>query len=65
MSISIEKKHEHFVGEVSGIDCRQAMTREDEILLNEALDQFGVLIFRNQLFTDEEQIKFSKVFGEI
>ena len=59
MSISIEKKHEHFVGEVSGIDCRQAMTREDEILLNEALDQFGVLIFRNQLFTDEEQIKFS------
>tara|TARA_B100001029_G_scaffold159759_1_gene147284 strand:- start:1154 stop:2068 length:915 start_codon:yes stop_codon:yes gene_type:complete len=65
MSISIEKKHEHFVGEVSGIDCRQAMTKEDEILLNEALDQFGVLIFRNQLFTDEEQIKFSKVFGEI
>ena len=49
MSISIEKKHEHFVGEVSGIDCRQAMTKEDEILLNEALDQFGVLIFRNHL----------------
>ena len=65
MAISIEKKHECFVGEVSGIDCRHAMTKEDGILLNEALDQFGVLIFRNQLFTDEEQIKFSKVFGEI
>jgi hypothetical protein len=64
MSISIEKKHEHFVGEVSGIDCRQAVTKEDEILLNEALDQFGVLIFQHIiLFTDEEQIKFSKVLS--
>ena len=39
MAISIEKKHECFVGEVSGIDCRHAMTKEDGILLNEALEQ--------------------------
>ena len=45
MTIVIERKHEHFVGQVSGIDCRQAVTKEDGQLLNEALDQFGVLIF--------------------
>ena len=65
MTIVIERKHEHFVGQVSGIDCRQAVTKEDGQLLNEALDQFGVLIFRKQAFTDLEQITFSKTFGEI
>ena len=63
MTIVIERKHEHFVGEVSGIDCRQAVTNENRQLLNEALDQFGVLIFRKQAFTDLEQITFSKTFG--
>tara|TARA_Y100001935_G_scaffold90143_1_gene74853 strand:- start:311 stop:1195 length:885 start_codon:yes stop_codon:yes gene_type:complete len=65
MTILIERKHEHFVGEVSGIDCRQVVTKKDRKLLNEALDQFGVLIFRKQAFTDLEQITFSKTFGEI
>ena len=65
MTIVIKRKHKHFVAEVSGIDCRQVVTKEDRQLLNEALDQFGVLIFHKQAFTDLEQITFSKTFGEI
>ena len=65
MAISVDKIHEHFAAEVNGLDLRKPLSDKDKLFLNQTLDKMGVLIFRNQKITDEEQLKFTKVFGEI
>ena len=65
MSISIDRAHLHFVGKVDGIDLRQPLSKAEAIQLDRALDKFGVLIFRNQNISDEQQILFTKNFGNI
>ena len=65
MGFSINKIHEHFVGVIDGLDLKQTLSNYDVLQLNNALDEFGVLVFRNQILTNEQQIEFSKVFGTI
>ncbi len=62
MALSIRSLHPLFAGEVSGIDLRQV---HDPALLAElraAMDQHAVLVFRNQPFTDDEQLAFAQRF---
>ena len=65
MSMSITQSHPHFVGEVSGLDLREPVTTEQAVELNQALDRLGVLVFRGQAITDEQQLAFTLNFGEI
>ena len=65
MGFSINKIHEHFVGVIDGLDLKQTLSNSDILQLNNVLDEFGVLVFRNQILTNEQQIEFSKVFGTI
>jgi len=60
MSFTINKLHDTFVGEVVDIDLR---TIEDDAALNairEAIDQYAVLVFREQHFDNEEHLAFAK-----
>ena len=59
MGFSINKIHEHFVGVIDGLDLKQTLSNSDVLQLNNALDEFGVLVFRNQILTNEQQIEFS------
>ena len=54
-----------FGGEVSGIDITRPLTPEEAMAIDKGMDQFGVLVFRGQRFTDETQIAFSRNFGEL
>jgi len=65
MGISIKQLHEHFVGEVSGIDLRQPLTADQAREIHEAMDRFGVLVFHDQDLSDQEQVDFTKNFGEL
>ena len=65
MGFSINKIHEHFVGVIDGLDLKQTLSNYDVLQLNNALDEFGVLVFRNQILTNEQQIEFSKVLCTI
>ena len=65
MGLSIHKVHQHFVGEFDDIDLKSALSNSEIIELNQALDEYGVLVFKNQTLTNEQQIEFSKVFGAI
>ena len=65
MSIEIRQIHPHFVGEVSGIDLRAPISKEDAALIEERINKHGVLVFRNQNITDEQQIRFSGHFGKL
>lgn len=65
MPMTVKQIHKHFVGEISGLDLREPVASDDAVALNQALDRYGVLVFRGQHITDEEQLTFTRSFGEI
>ena len=65
MAISIRQIHPVFVGEVSGVDLRQPLTPSEVAAIEEGMDRHAVLVFHDQNITDEQQIAFSRNFGEI
>jgi alpha-ketoglutarate-dependent 2,4-dichlorophenoxyacetate dioxygenase len=54
-----------FAGEVSGVDLTQPLSREQIQAIDDGMDQYGVLVFHEQRFTDETQMAFSRQFGEL
>jgi alpha-ketoglutarate-dependent 2,4-dichlorophenoxyacetate dioxygenase len=54
-----------FVGEVNGLDLRAPMTPALVAGIEAAIDRYGVLVFRNQPLTDEQQLEFSRHFGTL
>ena len=65
MSISIRQLHPHVGGEVSGVDLRQPLGAIEIAAIEGGMDRFGVLVFHDQRITDEQQVAFSRNFGEI
>ena len=65
MSISIRQLHPVFVGEVAGIDCREPLGREEIAAIEAGMDRHAVLVFCDQNITDEQQIAFTRHFGEL
>ena len=65
MPISIRPLTPDFAGEVSGIDLRQALHQADKAAIEAGMDRYAVLVFRNQQITDEQQLGFSRAFGEL
>ena len=54
MSVTFRKLQAHVGGEVSAIDLRQVHDRATFETLRAGMDAHGVLVFRNQPFTDAE-----------
>jgi alpha-ketoglutarate-dependent 2,4-dichlorophenoxyacetate dioxygenase len=54
-----------FGGEVSGIDITRPLTRDEAAAIEKGMDQYGVLVFHGQRFTDETQLAYSRNFGEL
>jgi alpha-ketoglutarate-dependent 2,4-dichlorophenoxyacetate dioxygenase len=54
-----------FAGEASGIDITRPLTRDEADQIERGMDEFGVLVFHDQHFTDETQMAFSRNFGEL
>ncbi len=62
MTVSFRKLHPHVGAEVSPIDLRQVHDRATLEQLRAGMDAHGVLVFRNQPFTDAEQLAFAERF---
>src|SRR5579862_1542315 len=65
MALAIRQLHPVFVGEVTGIDLRQDLTRDEVASIEAGMDRYAVLVFHDQPISDEQQIAFSRNFGEI
>jgi alpha-ketoglutarate-dependent 2,4-dichlorophenoxyacetate dioxygenase len=65
MTVSIRQLHPLFVGEVGGVDLRQPLSKDDVAAIEAGMDRYAVLVFHNQPLTDEQQVAFSRNFGEI
>jgi len=65
MAISVRPLHDVFVGEISGVDLTGALTRDDIAAIEAAIAEHAVLVFRDQRITDDQQLAFSRCFGEL
>ena len=65
MTITIRQIHPVFVGEVSGIDITQPLSREDVGAIEAGMDRSAVLVFHDQRFTDAQQMAFSQQLGPL
>jgi alpha-ketoglutarate-dependent 2,4-dichlorophenoxyacetate dioxygenase len=65
MPVSIRPLHPVFAGEVSGVDCTRPLSPDVVAAVEAGMDQYAVLVFRDQDMTDEQQVAFTLNFGEI
>jgi alpha-ketoglutarate-dependent 2,4-dichlorophenoxyacetate dioxygenase len=65
VSVGIRQIHPVFVGEVSGVDLTRPLAPDEVAAIEAGMDRYAVLVFRDQKLTDEQQIAFSRNFGEI
>jgi alpha-ketoglutarate-dependent 2,4-dichlorophenoxyacetate dioxygenase len=64
MPVAIRQLHKHFVGEVSGVDLRKALERDEAREIEAGMDKYAVLVFHGQDITDEQQMAFALNFGQ-
>jgi alpha-ketoglutarate-dependent 2,4-dichlorophenoxyacetate dioxygenase len=65
MTISVRRLHDLFAGEVSGIDLTRPAAAPDIAAIEAAIAEHAVLVFRDQRITDDQQLTFSRYFGEL
>ena len=62
MSLVFHKLHPYFVAEVSAVDLQRVQDRETLDEIRGGMDEYAVLVFRDQSFSDEEQLAFAQRF---
>ena len=60
MALTFRKLHSHFAAEVSPVDLRRVHDRETLAAIRGGMDEYAVLVFREQPFTDGEQLDFAQ-----
>ena len=60
MALTFRKLHPHFAGEVSPVDLRRVHDPETLAAIRGGMDEYAVLVFREQPFTDAEQLDFAQ-----
>ncbi len=60
MALTFRKLHPHFAGEVSPVDLRRVNDPETLAEIRAGMDEYAVLVFRDQPFTDAEQLDFAQ-----
>ena len=65
MALSIRQIHPVFVGEVSGVNLRLPLSRDEATAIEAGMDRYAVLVFHDQNITDDQQIAFTRNFGKI
>jgi alpha-ketoglutarate-dependent 2,4-dichlorophenoxyacetate dioxygenase len=65
VSITVQPTHPDFVAEISGIDLAQSLAAADRNAIEDAIDRYAVVVFRDQTLTDDRQVAFARHFGPI
>jgi alpha-ketoglutarate-dependent 2,4-dichlorophenoxyacetate dioxygenase len=65
MSLTIRKVGPCFAGEVEGVDLTKPLSPENAAAIHAGMDKFAVLVFRDQLLSDEEQMAYTLSLGPI
>ena len=65
MIIETRKEFPDFVAFVSEVELKNELETDQVKELDTAINKFSVLVFKNQNINDEQQVRFTKYFGEI
>jgi len=61
----IDPARPDFAALASDIDLRQPLSAEDRARIEAGMDRFAVMVFRGQDITNEQQLAFTRQFGEL
>jgi alpha-ketoglutarate-dependent 2,4-dichlorophenoxyacetate dioxygenase len=65
MPLQLKPLHPLFCAQASGIDLTQPLSETDLKAINAAMNQYGVLVWRGQPLTAQQQLNFSQSFGPL
>ena len=65
MKLELKPLHPLFVAEASGVALAQPLEPDAVRAIDVAMDQYAVLVWRNQPMTPEEQVRFASSFGRL
>lgn len=65
MGVHVAPAHPALGGVVTGVDLRGPLDAAEVAAIQAAIDRFGMLVFPGQDLTDEQQIAFTRNFGEL
>jgi alpha-ketoglutarate-dependent 2,4-dichlorophenoxyacetate dioxygenase len=65
MSITVRPLHPVFVAQIAGVDLREPLDNAAVAAIEDAINQYGVLVFPSQFIDDRQQMAFSSRFGEL
>jgi alpha-ketoglutarate-dependent 2,4-dichlorophenoxyacetate dioxygenase len=63
--LTVKPLHRLFVAEITGIDLTEPVSRQDLQVIWDAFNEHQILVFREQAFDDESQMRFSRNFGTL
>jgi alpha-ketoglutarate-dependent 2,4-dichlorophenoxyacetate dioxygenase len=63
--LTVKPLHPLFVAEITGIDLTLPIARADFEHIWDAFNEHQILVFREQRFDDESQMRFSRYFGDL
>ena len=65
MGITVKELTPGFAAEIASVDLSLAIPEDEFAAIQAALDQFAVLVFREQPLDDDQQVAFSERFGRL
>ncbi len=63
MALTFRKLHPHFVGEVGPVDLRRVHDPETLAEIRAGMDEYAVLVFHDQPFTDRRAARLRPATG--
>jgi alpha-ketoglutarate-dependent 2,4-dichlorophenoxyacetate dioxygenase len=65
LTVGIRQLRHGFAGQVMGVDCREPLSSGDVAAIHAGMNDYAVLVFRDQKLSDEEQLRFTLHFGTL
>jgi alpha-ketoglutarate-dependent 2,4-dichlorophenoxyacetate dioxygenase len=65
MDLTFRPLHPVFAAQVTGIDLTQPLTPNQAAAIDAGMDEYAVLVFPGQPLTDQQQLDFTRNFGEL
>jgi alpha-ketoglutarate-dependent 2,4-dichlorophenoxyacetate dioxygenase len=65
MTITVTKRGKTFAAELRGVDLRGPLDPADQAAIQAAFDEYGVLALPDQDIDDDQQIAYSRGFGDL
>src|SRR6185312_1722432 len=65
MTLTLNPLHPAFVAEAAGLDLTRPISGTDAREINAAMNRYGVLVWRGQPLSAQQQIQFATAFGPL